>query len=133
MSWCPEVVDLWRGLVRGAPEKLRSPDGRTPSGEIFFEGQMPWPAPVMVRAARSEGTARLAPVRRWWRSIFVRQHDSNGGLRIVNVECAASGEELHQLGAVIVVAHIQGDGQAVATWAGADDRKACKPYDIRSE
>ena len=63
-------------------------------------------------------------------SIFVRQHDGDGGLRVVYVERAASGNQLYKAGRAVVVADIQGDGQAVATWAGADDRKARKPYDI---
>lgn len=35
-SQIPKSHALWRGLVRGAPEKPKSPGGRMPSGEIFL-------------------------------------------------------------------------------------------------
>jgi len=51
-------------------------------------------------------------------------------LRVVHVERAALRDELHQLGAVIVVADVEGDGDAVNAWAGAEDSEASHPHNI---
>jgi len=59
-----------------------------------------------------------------------RQHHGDGGLRVVNVPRAASGNQLHQLGAVVVVADIERDGQAVNPWTAADDREAQHPANV---
>ncbi len=63
-------------------------------------------------------------------SIFIRHHHGDGGLRIVNVERAASGDQFDEARTVVVVADIQGDGDAVATWAGADDPETGHPDNI---
>jgi hypothetical protein len=41
------------------------------------------------------------------RSIFIRQHESDSGLRVVNVECAASGDEFDKARGAVVVANIE--------------------------
>ena len=69
------------------------------------------------------------------RSIFVRHNQGDGGLRVVNVQCAASGDEFDQPRCAVVVADIKRNGDAGAsctchTWAGADDGKSCHPNDI---
>ena len=48
-------------------------------------------------------------------SIFTRHHHGDGGLRVVNVQCATSGDQFDEGGFVVSVADIQGDGDAVAT------------------
>lgn len=47
-------------------------------------------------------------------SIFVGQHDGDGGLRIIDVEGAAGGDELDQLRAAVVVADVEGEGKPAA-------------------
>ena len=64
-------------------------------------------------------------------SILVRHHQGDGGLRVVHVERAASGDEFHQPGGAVVVADIQGDGDAVNTWASADDPETGHPDNNR--
>jgi len=59
--------------------------------------------------------ARWRAVRLCW-SIFVRHHHGDGGLRVVNVECAASGDEFDKPRCAIVVADIERDRDAVNTW-----------------
>jgi len=44
-------------------------------------------------------------------------HHGDGGLRVVNVERAACGNQFDEAGTLVVVADIQGNGNAVATWA----------------
>jgi hypothetical protein len=39
-------------------------------------------------------------------SILVRQHDGNGGLWVVHVVCAASGDAFHQMNGAVVVADV---------------------------
>jgi hypothetical protein len=46
-------------------------------------------------------------------SIFVGHHDGDGGLWVVDVERAALRDEFYQLGAVVVVADVERDGDAV--------------------
>lgn len=69
-------------------------------------------------------------------SVLVWDHHIDGGLRVVNAESTASGDEFHQASGAVVLADIQGDGDAVAIWAGVDDaetgtttaRKSSKNY-----
>ena len=58
------------------------------------------------------------------RSILVHEHDSNGGLRVVNVERAANGGQPDKAGAAVVVADIERHRQTVATGAAAENGKA---------
>ncbi len=46
-------------------------------------------------------------------SVFIRPHDGDGRLRVLNVQRATGRNQLDQLGAVVVVADIQGHWQAV--------------------
>jgi len=57
------------------------------------------------------------------RSILIHEHDSNGGLRVVNVERAANGGQPDKPGASVVVADIERNRQTVATGAAAEDGK----------
>src|ERR1039458_2461029 len=75
------------------------------------------------RGARQAGRLRSP-------SIFVRHHQGDGGLRVVNVECAASGNHLHEPRWAVVVFHIHRNGQAANAWASAENRKASHPYNI---
>jgi len=60
-------------------------------------------------------TLRLATgVQMVCRSIFVGHHHGDGGFGFVHVERVALGNQLHELGAVIVVADIQGNRHAGA-------------------
>src|SRR5205085_9795360 len=45
-------------------------------------------------------------------SVFGGEHDGDGGLWVVDVEGAAVGDELDQLGAGIVVADVEGEREA---------------------
>ena len=77
---------------------------------------------VGVRPSRNEKARVPAKVRgRWWvlRSVLVRQHQRQSGLRVVNVQRGASGDELHQLRAVVVVANVERDRQAVGVAVAA--------------
>jgi len=56
-------------------------------------------------------------------SIIVRHHYRDGGLWVVNVECATSGDQFHQSGAAVVVADIERNRQTVTTGAAAKDGK----------
>jgi len=62
--------------------------------------------------------------------IFVWHHHGDGGLRVVNVERAASGNQFDEAGTLIVVADIQGNGDSVATWAAAKDSETEHPDNI---
>jgi hypothetical protein len=44
-------------------------------------------------------------------SIFVRHHQGDGGLRVVNAQCAASGNQLHKPRCAVVVADIKRNGE----------------------
>jgi hypothetical protein len=46
-------------------------------------------------------------------SIFVGHHDGDGGLWVVDVERAALRDEFYQLGALVVVADVERNGDAV--------------------
>ena len=112
----------WRGLVCVTPENCwmreTTTEGRV--AEFFCGGAS------MLALTKRRTVASRAP--RW--SIFVRQHDGDGGLRVVNVECATLRDELDQLGGAVVVADVERDRDAVNTWAGAKDGKSCHPNDI---
>src|SRR5215831_17614551 len=109
--WCPEVFDLWRGLVRVAPGKFWLRGEPTAKPRKFF-------------------CARWRAVRRWW-SIFVWHHHRDGGLRVVHVERATSSDELHKAGwPVVGVFAIQRDGAAVGVAVAAEDGKARHPDNI---
>ena len=56
-------------------------------------------------------------------SILVQEHDSNGGLRVVNVERAANGGQPDKSRGAVVVADVQRNRQAVATGAAAKNGK----------
>lgn len=47
-------------------------------------------------------------------SILVGQHDGDGGLGIVDVEGAAGGDQLDELGSGVVVADVKGEGKPAA-------------------
>jgi hypothetical protein len=51
-------------------------------------------------------------------SIFVRQHDGDGGLRVVHVERAASGDEFYKAGGAVVVADVKRDGHPRTGFTG---------------
>ena len=62
-------------------------------------------------------------------SIFVRHHHGDCGLRVVNVQCAASGDEFDKPRCAVVVADIERNRDAGAsctcrTWAAAKDSEA---------
>ena len=105
----------WRGLVCVTPEKFSGCAKRPPKGVSpkFF-------------CARRGGVGRVMV----WRSVLVWQHDGNCGRWVVNVQRAASGNQFDKAGGAVVVADVKRNGQTVATWAGADDRKSRKPYDV---
>jgi hypothetical protein len=68
-------------------------------------------------------------------SILVRHHQRDGGLRVVHVQRAASGDEFHQPGGAVVVADIEcnrdrGTSCTSRTWASADDSETGNPNDI---
>jgi len=46
-------------------------------------------------------------------SIFIRHHHRDGGLRVVHVECATSGDQLNETGGAVVVADVERKRQAV--------------------
>lgn len=105
----PEVIDLWRGLVRVAPAPGFG-DGASsqkPNGCAADDH----------KASAAKNFKRPAPWRRArfvCRSIFVRQHHGDGGLRVVNVKRATLGDELYKAGGPVVgVFDVQGHRQAV--------------------
>ena len=77
-----------------------------------------------LRPARSSGAVIVC------RSIFVRHHQGDGGLRVVNVQCAASGNQFDKRRCAVVVADIKRNGDAVATWAAAKDSETEHPDNI---
>ena len=119
----PERIRGWRGLVRVAPEKSgcakRPPKGVSPN---FFTADTGPAAGLLAdltsRSARGDSL------------IFVRHHHGDGGLRVVNVERAAGGNQLHELGAAVVVADVEGDGDAVGSGTTAGDGKFGHPDDV---
>ena len=62
--------------------------------------------------------------------LFPGLHKCNGRRRVIDIERPAHGDQLDQPGPAVVVANIESDGQAVATWAGADDRKSQHPHEV---
>src|SRR5882672_3338679 len=62
--------------------------------------------------AKTAGPSRGQP-HDFCRSILVRQHDGDCGLRVVHVERATGGNELNQLRTAVVVADIERKRQAV--------------------
>jgi hypothetical protein len=66
---------------------------------------------------------------RGW-SILVRHHNGDGGLRVVNVECAASGDQLHETGAAVVVADVERKGHPGLSGLRLADGKAEHPDNI---
>ena len=64
------------------------------------------------------------------RSIFTGLHDGDGGLRVVNIQRAASGDEFYQAGGAVVVADIERNGDALNSWAGAMDGKSQHPNQV---
>ena len=62
--------------------------------------------------------------------IFVRHHDGDSGLWFVDVERTASGNELYEFCSAVIVAHVERNGNTVATWAAAEDGKAEHPNDV---
>lgn len=64
-------------------------------------------------------------------SIFVRQHYGDGRLRIVDVERAALGNQLHQLRALVIgLAHVECNRDAVGSGPRTEDGEAEHPNDI---
>jgi len=92
--------DLWRGLVRVTPEKFSGCAKRPPKGVSpkFFCTRRGGVGCVLVCG-----------------SIFVRHHQGDGGLRVVNIQCAASGDEFDKPRCAVVIADIKRNGDAVAT------------------
>src|SRR5476649_1774197 len=103
LIWCPEAAPLAAGFGDGSgvPNKAKAAE----------------PLPVQPRDLCGA-------------SILVRHHYRDGGLRVVHVERATSGDEFHQPGGAVVVADIERNGDAVATWAGAADSETGHPDNI---
>jgi hypothetical protein len=62
--------------------------------------------------------------------VWGRQHDGDGGLWVVHVECATSGNQFHKAGGAVVVADVERNGQVVRVAVGAKDGKAGHPDNI---
>ncbi len=67
---------------------------------------------------------------RVYSSILVRHHHGDGGLRVVNIQRAACGNQFDETGTLVVVADIERDRYAVNTWAAADDSETKHPDNI---
>jgi hypothetical protein len=63
-------------------------------------------------------------------SILVRHHYGDCGLRVVNIECATSGNQFHQSRAAVVVADIESKGQAGFAGLPFADGKTEHPANI---
>lgn len=62
--------------------------------------------------------------------VLVGQHHCDGWLRVVYIKRATGGDELNQPGGAFVVADIQGDGDSINAWVGAEDSETGHPYDV---
>ena len=94
----------WRGLVCVTPEKFSGCAKRPPKGV----------SPKKIAPA-AVGNGRVMVCG----SIFVRHHQGDGGLRVVNVQRAARRNQLHKPRCAVVIADIERNRDAVATWAAA--------------
>jgi len=63
-------------------------------------------------------------------SIFIRHHYSNGGLRVVTIEGAATGNQLNQTWCAVVVTHIERKRQAGLSGLCFADSKTEHPDNI---
>src|ERR1035438_685319 len=84
-------------------------------------------ATVPKQAARDGVADETMVLKRGWAdagSVFFWQHDRDGGLGVINIERAADGDQLDQLRGAVVVADIEGKGQACLAQLGLSYRKA---------
>src|ERR1035437_10858463 len=103
-----------------------------------------WKLASLARRGKPPGFQRACPLARVWagakprkkarvpsgsravvrlQSILGREHDGDGRLRVVHVECAASGNQFDELGGAVVIADIERNGDAVNSCPAAADGK----------
>jgi len=83
-----------------------------------------WRKAQRIQKTRPEGGGRNF----WQFLILWRQQDRDGRLRVINVECAASGNEFDQLGFAVVVPYVKREGEVTSPCsAAADDIAGMKP------